>query len=344
MVVMARGAECDTLPGMCNSAVMALLCRSPGVWHWPQLGSNYESGAASFDIDGPLLYPGDQMGCSCCRMIKSYIYDPSVPVEVHGRKREAAGSSLYQPNCHLPGDEDPLQKKQGFYNLGYSSSGGITGSSPPTCAGNTTLDIDNNHINCLHGNGPPAADSSSLAWTGVGKIGGGGGGVDSDARVPQLKETQVALKNAPPPLPSIPPVYQLPSVLTPISKVPEGSTQPWDTHLSGDAMMRMGPYHVRDCLDGMECCVDDDEEERESGVGSTPDYLVDTGDEASVLSGDINTSSTSLSSADTREDRRGRRREPEGEEEQDDCQSVTDSMVAEALAALEAATAGEDDD
>lgn len=169
--------------------------------------------------------------------------------------------------------------------------------------------------------------------------------MDSDARVPQLKETQVALKNAPPPLPSIPPVYQLPSVLTPISKVPEGSTQPWDrAHLSGDAMMRMGPYHVRDCLDGMECCVDDDEEERESGVGSTPDYLVDTGDEASVLSGDINTSSTSLSSADTREDRRGRRREPEGEEEQDDCQSVTDSMVAEALAALEAATAGEDDD
>lgn len=92
---------------------------------------------------------------------------------------------------------------------------------------------------------------------------------------------------------------------------------------------------------------DDDEEERESGVGSTPEYLGDTGDEASVLSGDINTSSTSLSSADTRpgtgEDKRGGV-EAEGGEDKEDCQSVTDSMVAEALAALEAATAGEDYD
>lgn len=165
--------------------------------------------------------------------------------------------------------------------------------------------------------------------------------MDPGIGVPQYKE-QPALKSAPP-LPSVPPVHQLPP--------PDGTMRPWDRdHLTGEAVtMRLGPYHIQDALDGVECCMDynDDDEERESGVGSTPEYLGDTGDEASVLSGDINTSSTSLSSADTRpgtgEDKRGRL-EVEGGEEKEDCQSVTDSMVAEALAALEAATAGEDYD
>ncbi|KAG7262412.1 hypothetical protein CRUP_024080 [Coryphaenoides rupestris] len=113
----------------------------------------------------------------------------------------------------------------------------------------------------------------------------------------------------------------------------------------------------------------DDEDEDDEGVGGTPDY---TGDESeSVLSVDIHTSTTSVSSTDTRdgglrwppaktpdastaesgisvmksedeeeeqEERQTRRTEEGGE----DVRSVTDSMVAEALAALEDATAGED--
>ncbi|XP_041924938.1 uncharacterized protein zgc:194930 [Alosa sapidissima] len=288
------------------------------------------------------------MGCNCCRMIKSYIYDPSVPVDVHGRKRDLPGSSLYVPHLQEPEDSDRLQKKQGFYNLGYSNSGGV-GSGPNRGAdGNTKLDIENNHINRLHGNSPPAGNANP-EWTGVGKGGGGGGGrgggTDPDILgTPQHKE-QPTLRYAPP-LPSVPPIYQLPSS--------GGPTRPWDRELlSGNAVTRIEPYILQDRLDGVECCVDgrkdpdDDDDERESGVGSTPEYLGDTGDEASVLSGDINTSSTSLSSADTRpgtgDDRRGQR-EVDGREDRDDCQSVTDSMVAEALAALEAATAGEDCD
>ncbi|KAM9406988.1 uncharacterized protein ACWYII_027206 isoform 1-T2 [Salvelinus alpinus] len=98
-------------------------------------------------------------------------------------------------------------------------------------------------------------------------------------------------------------------------------------------------------------------DELDEGVGGTAEYLGDTGDEQSVLSADIQTSTTSLSSADTNDDREApdatttengigisvKKSEDEGKEgEDDDVQSVTDSMVAEALAALEAATAGED--
>ena len=98
-------------------------------------------------------------------------------------------------------------------------------------------------------------------------------------------------------------------------------------------------------------------------MGGTPDYPCDTGDEGSVLSVDMHTSTTSLSSVDTRDELRLRKtpdvstmesgisvtkyEEEEGEEEEEEgeeVQSVTDSMVAEALAALEAATAGEDFD
>ncbi|KAM9717507.1 uncharacterized protein ACNS7B_021159 [Menidia menidia] len=98
-------------------------------------------------------------------------------------------------------------------------------------------------------------------------------------------------------------------------------------------------------------------DEVDEGVGGTPDYPCDTGDEASVLSVDVHTSSTSLSSAATPDEPPPARTPPappgegggeawRGEEEEgedgEEVQSVTDSMVAEALAALEAATAGED--
>ncbi|CAG5929187.1 unnamed protein product [Menidia menidia] len=97
-------------------------------------------------------------------------------------------------------------------------------------------------------------------------------------------------------------------------------------------------------------------DEVDEGVGGTPDYPCDTGDEASVLSVDVHTSSTSLSSAATPDEPPPARTPPappgegggeawrgeEQGEEGEEVQSVTDSMVAEALAALEAATAGED--
>lgn len=110
-----------------------------------------------------------------------------------------------------------------------------------------------------------------------------------------------------------------------------------------------------ECVDGVERLSVDEIDE---GVGGTPEYLCDTGDEVSVLSVDIHTSNTSLSSADTRDGLRLPKTpdvstvesgisvmKSEDEEEEvtrEEVQSVTDSMVAEALAALEAATAGED--
>ncbi|KAK3545744.1 hypothetical protein QTP70_011327 [Hemibagrus guttatus] len=81
--------------------------------------------------------------------------------------------------------------------------------------------------------------------------------------------------------------------------------------------------------DGYLCRTDQEEEERH---GSR-----DTADEESVISVDIHTSSTSLSSADTKLMKAGSK-----EKDTEDTVSVTDSMVAEALAALEAATAGEE--
>lgn len=98
-------------------------------------------------------------------------------------------------------------------------------------------------------------------------------------------------------------------------------------------------------------------DEMDEGVGGTPEYPCDTGDEGSVLSVDIHTSTTSLSSGDTRDELRlpktpdvstvesgisVMKSEDEDEDEEEEVHSITDSMVAEALAALEAATAGEE--
>lgn len=90
--------------------------------------------------------------------------------------------------------------------------------------------------------------------------------------------------------------------------------------------------------DGYLCRTDRDEEARQRAR--------DTADEESVISVDIHTSSTSFSSADTKlvtdEDSSSSRKAGSKGKEAEDTVSVTDSMVAEALAALEAATAGED--
>lgn len=90
---------------------------------------------------------------------------------------------------------------------------------------------------------------------------------------------------------------------------------------------------------GSEGCLCRTEEEKRQGTQ-------DTADEESVISVDIHTSSNSLSSADTKpltdEDSSLSRKAGSKEKDKEDALSVTDSMVAEALAALEAATAGEE--
>lgn len=237
------------------------------------------------------------MGCRCCRMIKSYIYDPSVPVD--GRKSDSAGSSLYQPHQlagEAPGRAD--KHKEGFHNLGYSKSSDSS----------LRLEVDNNHLNQrLH-----AAPTRELHRTAA---------PPPDDRLyiiePEWRDRG----------PSQVPVYP------DIEEYREGTK--WDTGTNGESLSA---------------------DEIDEGVGGTPEYPCDTGDEGSGLSVDIHTSNTSLSSGDAADERRAAStpdvatvesgicvaKDEEGDGEGEEAESVTDSMVAEALAALEAATAGED--
>lgn len=240
----------------------------------------------------------------------SYIYDPTAPADV--RKADSAGSSLYRPH-HLPGappSGGPNKQKQGFNNLGYSKSSDST----------LKLEVDNNHVNRrLHAAPPPPADVYII----------------------QPERTRWMVQDRSP------------------SQVPVYPNTEYQNH-SGSG--ERGPRAARGGWDrAVTGCGDSagnlSADELDEGVGGTPEYLCDTGDEVSVLSVDIHTSNTSLSSADTR-DGLGPPKTPdvstvesgisvmksEDEEEpaKDEVRSVTDSMVAEALAALEAATAGED--
>ncbi|XP_051511999.1 uncharacterized protein LOC127416606 [Myxocyprinus asiaticus] len=241
------------------------------------------------------------MGCSCCRMIKSYIYDPSVPVDVSGCKRDPTSSSLYQSH-RFPEEADHIHKKQGFHNLGYS-----TNPSP------TKLDIDNNHINQLHANIPGDQVRSNPD------------GGDPSLYILQPEGKGTPIKSTPS-LRAAPPVHNELMLGTEPGKREERFR---DSGLGGGGM-----------TDGTE-----EEEDRRSRVASTPD----TADEESILSVDMHTSSTSLSSVDTKlviEDRDEKApsimKGEQKREKEIDCISITDSMVAEALAALDAATAGED--
>ncbi|XP_071775933.2 uncharacterized protein LOC139927633 [Centroberyx gerrardi] len=278
------------------------------------------------------------MGCRCCRMIKSYIYDPSVAVD--GRKSDSAGSSLYHPH-HLSADApsgDLLnshnKQKQGFHNLGYSKSSD----------GTLKLEVDNNHVNRLHsahagpqrelprqGSVPPAQGSLYI--------------IQPEAPGPRW----VMQDKEPSQVPVYPSIQEYDS--------PSPYDQPGRKRSYGDrghGVTRNGwdPSVSDGCGTGSESLSADEIDE---GVGGTPEYPCDTGDEGSILSGDIHTSTTSVSSADTRDDHRPPKTpdlstiesgisvtKSEDEEEEEEVQSVTDSMVAEALAALEAATAGED--
>ncbi|XP_067257963.1 uncharacterized protein zgc:194930 isoform X2 [Chanodichthys erythropterus] len=252
------------------------------------------------------------MGCSCCRMIKSYIYDPSVPVDVPGRKRDPTSSSLYQSQ-RFPEEADHIQKKQGFHNLGYS-----------THPSSTKLDIDNNHINRLHANIPGEQIRSSPA--------------EGD---PSLYILQPETEGTP--IKAVPNLRgnQLLQDESMLGTEPGKREERFrDSGLGGG-----GITDGTEGSDGYPYGQEEEDEDRKSRLAGTPD----TADEESVLSVDMHTSSTSLSSADTKltiEERE--EKEPSiviGEQKKEkeiDCVSVTESMVAEALAALDAATAGED--
>ncbi|XP_043099763.1 uncharacterized protein zgc:194930 [Puntigrus tetrazona] len=249
------------------------------------------------------------MGCSCCRMIKSYIYDPSVPVEVPGRKRDPTSSSLYQSH-RFPEEAEHIHKKQGFHNLAYS-----THPSP------TKLDIDNNHINRLHANVPGEQIRPSPAEG------------DPSPYILQPEGEGTPIK-ATPASRANPPVQNESLLGTEPGKREDRFR---DSGLGGG-----GITDGTEGSDGYTYGQEDEDEDRKSRLAGTPDT-------ESVLSVDMHTSSTSLSSADTKltiEDREKEKPSVEkGEQEREkemDRVSVTDSMVAEALAALDAATAGED--
>lgn len=256
------------------------------------------------------------------------------------RKTDSAGSSLYQPHplSGGPPSGDPLdghsnKQKHGFHNLGYSKSNDST----------LKLEVDNNHVNHrLHAAPPPTKElhqqGSAPPAEGVGLY-----IIQPDALGPRWGVQDKT--------PSQVPVY--PSIQyenqRSYNKEEHHETRSrWDSSITEYVT-------ASENLSG-------DEIEVDEGVGGTPEYLCDTGDEGSVLSVDIHTSTTSLSSADTRDDlglpktpevstvesgistsKSEDEEEPEaGVKEEEEVQSVTDSMVAEALAALEAATAGEE--
>ncbi|TKS92892.1 hypothetical protein D9C73_027121 [Collichthys lucidus] len=246
-----------------------------------------------------------------------YIYDPSVAVD--GRKPDTAGSSLYQSH-HLSGSASSSNnQKQGIHNLGYIKSNDST----------LKLEVDNNHVNhSLH-----AAPSMKEVYR-------QGSAPPAEVYIiqPEALGPRWMLQER---SPSQVPVYPNIQEYEKQASYPERGQRPsrngWDNSIT-------------ECVIGVESLSADEIDE---GVGGTPEYPCDTGDEGSVLSVEIHTSTTSLSSADTRDELRLPKTSDistmesgisvmKSEDEEEEVQSVTDSMVAEALAALEAATAGED--
>ncbi|XP_051284809.1 uncharacterized protein zgc:194930 [Dicentrarchus labrax] len=272
------------------------------------------------------------MGCQCCRMIKSYIYDPSAAVDV--RKSDSAGSSLYQPHQLSGGAHggnlrsSHNKQKEGFHNPGYSKSNDST----------LKLEVDNNHVNHrLH------------STTSMKEPHRQGSTPPTEVYIIQpegLGQRWMGQEKAPSQVPVYPNIQEYEKQKNKKEKKEEKkkkrkSKDEWDSIID-------------ECVIGMAI---DEVYEIDEGVGVVLDLMCDTGDEGSVLSVDIHTSTTTLSSAETRDGRRQpktpdvstvesgisvMKSEDEDEKRNEEVQSVTDSMVAEALAALEAATAGED--
>lgn len=247
------------------------------------------------------------------------------------RKTDSAGTSLYQPH-HLSGgapSTDPLnghsKQKEGFHNLGYSKSNDST----------LKLEVDNNHVNHRLHAAPSAKElhrKSSAPPSEVYII------------QPEALGTRwMVQEKGPSQVPVYPNIQEYENQRSYGERGHRETRNRWDSSIT-------------ECVIGSESLSADETDE---GVGGTPEYPCDTGDEGSVLSVDIHTSTTSLSSADTRDELRLPKTpdvstvesgisvmksedEEEARNEEEEVQSVTDSMVAEALAALEAATAGED--
>ncbi|MEQ2260544.1 hypothetical protein XENORESO_019867 [Xenotaenia resolanae] len=270
------------------------------------------------------------MGCQCCRMVKSYIYDPSAPVDV--QKADSAGSSLYQhhtggdPNCYPQGGHN--KQKQGFHNLGYSRSNDST----------LKLEFDNNQVNQrLHS--APSLAKELHQQASAPPVDEGLYIIQPEAVGPRWMDID------PSQVPIYPNILQYENHSSYSEQEHEVTTNGWDSSITICNIPGKSPSV----------------EEIDEGVGGTPEHLWDTGDEGSILSVDIHTSTTSLSSGGTRDELTLSKtpdiftaesgilvtKSEDGEEvrkDQTEVQSVTDSMVAEALAALEAATAGEDSD
>uniref|UniRef100_A0A8C6K9Z0 NACHT and WD repeat domain containing 2 n=1 Tax=Nothobranchius furzeri TaxID=105023 RepID=A0A8C6K9Z0_NOTFU len=256
--------------------------------------------------------------CHTFAQLDSCIYDPSVAADV--RKGHSTGSSLHRPHHRTGGarSRDPhgshVKQKQGFHNLGYSDS-------------TLKLEFDNNHVNQRLHSAPTLAKEQRQQASAL-PAGGGPYIIQPEVVSPQWVDrgqSQV-------------PVY--PSVHE--NQQEHGATRNgWD---SSNSTSKSASPSV---------------DETDEGVGGTPEYLCNTGDEGSVLSVDIHTSTTSLSSGGTRDELTLAKTPDFSTEEsgisvskseedvsvrsdEEEVQSITDSMVAEALAALEAATAGED--
>ncbi|XP_026859619.2 uncharacterized protein zgc:194930 [Electrophorus electricus] len=261
------------------------------------------------------------MGCRCCRMIKSYIYDPTVPVDAHSYKQDHSSNSLVPPyQCHrLP--NETAHKKHGFHNLAY------TGNSSPTKS-----DIDNNHINQLHVNNqarsspPQLPESDSILYI-----------MHPEGGLPPVQTFLT--------LPSAPPMCSMQPMCSMLGTEPFKQADSFRDSGLGNG----GTVDGNNGSGGRWCGQEEEEEgegwRQERREAGAPEHVGDVVDEESVISVDIHTSSTSLSSADTKLAEDDEEREnPVGEKKAEDSVSITESMVAEALAALEAATAGEEDE
>ncbi|XP_018590858.1 uncharacterized protein LOC108924145 [Scleropages formosus] len=258
------------------------------------------------------------MGCSCCRMIKSYIYDPSVSEDVPGQKTDSSTNSLYQ---RKPLEVDRDQKARGYQNFGYSSK-----SSEGLKRGVEKLEIDNNEINRLHAALPPQEQGGDV------QVGTGGWS-------PYIIEPEDSSQRCTVPKcvgPGNSPLLDREGLCC----CSPGKLPTWQE----DRQPPHGNPHERgDVWEGLP----GDRGTLDGGFGYTG--LTETG-YASTAS--LSTTDTRVSHLDGEDDAastgvatEGRSSEEvalEVEEGGDDAGSITDSDVAEALAALDAATAGED--
>lgn len=170
----------------------------------------------------------------------------------------------------------------------------------------TKLDIDNNHINRLHANVPEERVRSSQPEH------------DSSRYILRPEDEGTPVKT----------LRDEPMLGTEPSKREDRFRD------SG-----LGSGGISEGSDGYPYGPEEEYEEMRCKVASTPDT-------ESMLSVDMHTSSTSLSSADTKlvidENEPTLIGGEQETEKESDGLSITDSMVAEALAELDAATAGED--